>query len=506
VVRGKVIDPDGKLSIVRSGRRQKPFITCSNPITAGNSAFGRNVASPIEMHDGVGQFEIRKLLPGPLTIAVGGKSIALTLDKSIDDLVIDLSEPKEGGPLAPGISTRTVVLKLQTPEGWPAPKGELRVDYSARGGGDWQTHWLPIEDGQVSIDLPAPGRILYETGRMLGYCADRSSWTPIDAGDKPMVIAIPTIPAGAITGRVLDVDGAASSMFAVSAITVKKSLSLGNWSVSLDTDSVDRLQGRFMISPVPIGGEYRVVATCGDAKIISPRLKIDRQKPIHDIKLRFVEGVTVSGQLLDPDGSPASGINVRLGYSTSYGHGASGRPRQTDRLGRFRFEHVNPEMPVDYHLRFEPRRLYQGVLQPVTPNGKPMTIRLKKGLTVSGVLIDHETGWPIPNATMTAWVADYSKGEFNRHLKSRTDSTGRFRFTNMAAREYRLLADGTVPSTAIIRKNADGTASHVHPGGEYGTIVTGGQPKPITVRVKLTPNSKLRPMQPESEVVAVPAP
>jgi hypothetical protein len=102
---------------------------------------------------------------------------------------------------------------------------------------------------------------------------------------------------------------------------------------------------------------------------------------------------------------------------------------------------------------------------------------LKPGLTISGRVIEKDTGYEIPNAPIRAW-ADGSK------LPQQTvhaDGDGNFEFNTLGAAEYHLIVDGA---------NSDATFQTVYAAGTTGLVLT----------VKLYPGSELKPKAPDANV------
>lgn len=155
----------------------------------------------------------------------------------------------------------------------------------------------------------------------------------------------------------------------------------------------------------------------------------------------------------------------------------------TGQDGRFVFEHVNPKLPGYCTLNVNAGRGYQGVRMEVTPKEESINIKLQAGYSLTGVLLDDATGWPIPGAQV--WAAPVKKsGLAGNHplADGKTDEDGRFHFSSMAKRTYRLY----LPRADIVSR-------------ESAATVTGGQAEPVTLRVKLHERSDLKPRRPVDE-------
>ena len=252
-----------------------------------------------------------------------------------------------------------------------------------------------------------------------------------------------------------------------------------------------------MITPVPLGGKYIIVASDdrpdNNARVMGPILTVDEKQPIQEVELRFVEGVTLAVRVNDDAGQPLPGVDVSLHYSSAHNHGFGGPTHKTDRLGRYRFQHVNAGLPGEYHLDIRPAARFQGRRVPARFNDKPIVVRLQPGLSAAGVLIDDASGWPIPDAVVSAYPAEYRAAGYHGVIKTRTNQRGEFRFDNLEDIRYRLRVKGAVTASTVIRRNPDGTTSYVRSGQHQDTFVTGGQSEVTAMRVKLKPNSRLRP-------------
>ena len=468
-VRGKVTGALHKL-----GERRKHIHYC-NPCRVGDSSYSVHLRLPVEVRDGVAHFEIRDLWAGTLTIDAGGKRVRLDLDKPIDDLLIDLAahEVEEARR-----ELRPVVMSFAVPEGTPAPRGTVHISFTPKDReAPARLHVykrMEIENGRIRLDVAAPGTLRCWSRGTLGYWFKEVSHI-IPAGTEPLVVEVPCAAAGAIYGQVLEADGTPANLDGannalVGVITVKRSPLMGPGALDVPADV--KAGGKFVVTPLPLGGTYRVVAHRGACYVLGEPLTLDEAEPIPEMQIRLVEGVTVPVQVLKPDGTPAAGAEVQLDYGTSHSHGFGGVGVRADRQGRVTFEHVNPDAPGHYTLRIHSRRDYRPVNMRIDPTAGAVTIHLERGRVVTGKVIDNATGRPIPGVQVYA----ISTGRMPVELvesEAKTNERGEFRFSNMADRDYALHGRG-------VRDIGQNPA-------------TAGDKAPVTLRVTIPASSRLRP-------------
>jgi protocatechuate 3,4-dioxygenase beta subunit len=113
-----------------------------------------------------------------------------------------------------------------------------------------------------------------------------------------------------------------------------------------------------------------------------------------------------------------------------------------------------------------------------------VVIQLEKGRRATGVVIDDATGWPVPGVEVYAQSADGPQGGYRSNSElleadGRTDTQGRFTFSNMAADYYRLNTRGANLADPM-----------------RALVVKGGHEEPVTIRVKIPEWSDLKPRSP----------
>lgn len=219
-----------------------------------------------------------------------------------------------------------------------------------------------------------------------------------------------------------------------------------------------------------------------DLYAVSDPITLDETQPIRQVDMTLPKGRTFEIRILDENGKPKPAVPVSFGYSTPWSHGFSREARYTNIEGKFVIDRLNPDVPGVYRVIVKDVPGYRPVNMKVKDFDKPSEIRLERGRVVTGAVVDDETGWPIPGAEVYALPTDFSIPEPTTYLDAdeKTNEQGRFRFSTMAGREYRLNVRSA--KLASPRERA---------------VVTGGQQKEITLRVRLSKSSRLKPREPK---------
>jgi hypothetical protein len=254
--------------------------------------------------------------------------------------------------------------------------------------------------------------------------------------------------------------------------------------------SSDGRTGRFLITPVPLGGKYRIVAshseTGNNARTISDLLTIDAKQPIHEVTLKLPPGQTLAGQVVDRDGRPVAGAGLSLDWASPYSHGFSGGTQNTDAEGRFDFQRVNGDLPGELSVHVRPTQRHPGKQVAVKVDfGRPMRIVLEEGQSVSGVVIDSETGRAIAAARISAGPVDWPAGSYRGTVSTVADVQGRFRFDNLEKRTYWLRVEGAYSPGTIVRKLPNGSTQYTYPQGSNWPKITAPRIERIELRVMM---------------------
>jgi beta-lactamase regulating signal transducer with metallopeptidase domain len=490
IIRGRVT---GDLSLLPTDPESgEPVIYVENayryPESSGYADGSKK--TPVTIRDGIGHFEINDFWGQTVTLSAGMERIRMDVEQDrLDDVVIDL-QPS---------ARRQVVLWFQVPQGAPPITGAVRIDYiSERARQQKQSMtpgWIDIVDNRASCEIPAPSQFKYNIDfrqgkRPVGYWFNEIHPIDIGVGEGPFMIEVPVHPAGAIYGRILTPDGNAAQNAQATLMIAKKPAIEGGQAVSLSglfgalDGGVDR--GTFSVTPLPLGGQYAIVAYEDYTFAMSDAFSLDEKSPIVNVDLTLPRGVDVEGRLLDPNGVPAHS-EVALEVSIKNGEhswGRSGVQVQPDEAGRFAFKNVNPGPAGTCFIRVIGGKGYRPVRRDVRGLRSPVVIQLEKGRRATGVVIDDATGWPVPGVEVYAQSADGPQGGYRRDAElleadGRTDTQGRFTFSNMAADYYRLNTRGANLADPM-----------------RALVVKGGHEEPVTIRVKIPEWSDLKPRSP----------
>lgn len=455
----------GDLSLLANQGGQ-PVIHFDNRVTLERYGHLKSGDVPVRIEGGVGHFEIAGLYHGSVEISSGKAKLIRQLSESLDNVVLPLSN--EGVPAG----RRRVVLQLEVPAGQPQPQGSLQVRCGQERPELSQPVAVPLDrQGRAEVEALVGGPLQYNAQGLMGYWFPESQLKEVPAGDEPLVIPVPVVAAGAVSGTVLDADGQVMregvelvfrSVEPSSQVREKWRLKgpgflSGNSATtpaetSVPTEfrasqMVNPADGTFLIAPVPLGGSYVLIAGRLDTEYLtaSEPVKLDEAQPILRLELRLPRGVTTTVQLVDPQGAPLPGARLDLEYAHSCGEGqgflkftCASRTFTTDAEGRVRLEHLNPELS-GYQILFLPNRGYQGLAQLLDhPKDEEIVLRAERGVVAEGTVVDA-AGNPV--AGLLVWANPLKRRAdevYGLAAEEPTDAQGHFRFSTLAERLYKL--------------------------------------------------------------------
>ncbi|MCF7974770.1 MAG: carboxypeptidase regulatory-like domain-containing protein [Phycisphaerae bacterium] len=481
IIRGTVL---GDLSQLETDASGQPAVTFKNEYRGYGA---HHAMAPVSSKETVNGFEITDVWGQTVTLKAGYKEITLKPEEDdLDNIVIDLS---------PSV-TREIVLQFDIPDNMPSIQGQVRIDrIKERMGNTVRSQypeWVKITDNRASFTNSAPGQFRYSLDPYkelpLGYWFEKSKYIDVTPGTEPMVINVPVYPAGALYGKILRPDGTLAKEANVSLRVIETPAVIKNVGFSLSNIVSNRTSlGTYNATPLPLGGTYAIMAYEGYAFAITEPFTLDQATPMIEANLQLPKGVTVTGQLLDPEGKPATNtvslhVSVKRGKASS---GLGGTNTEPDENGRFVFEDVNAGPGGSCTVRVIGHTGFRPAKQEIKDLNEPVIIQLERGHRMTGTVIDQATGWPVPGLEVYAQSAKNAQGDFDDNWElletdAKTDAKGQFEFTNMGSGFYRLGVRGVNMASPNILP-----------------VVIGGQKEPVTLHVTLLPWSELKPTKPE---------
>ena len=382
------------------------------------------------------------LVDGPATVTLGSHRIDLP----------DLRAAAETGPLRVDLTTddpaapptRPVIVRFTAPDGWPAPEGSASVSYRQNPVDQYRSNAdLPIVNGAISFDVILDDSATFEVEGINapGYWLPRPSdyqerLTKVTPGDIPLELTLALQPAGLVTGTVTDESGKPLPNARLS-LSILDQPSAGRIDSSLLNNIDADAQGRFVISPVPFDGRYRVNASSSDVgKFASGHtapftLRPDAPRPDRHVVVRRGTDVTVT--VNGPDGKPVAGASVDVKRQGPDGGHSWSPPEVTDGRGRVVLPGVRLSDPaITWHISVAPKGELRGTR--VAIDGPAITVSLQPGVTVTGTLINDATDQPLPHARLKAVIPWQARKDasYDEDILATTDADGRFVFTGLA--------------------------------------------------------------------------
>ncbi len=479
IIKGKI---SGNLDKLGKDRNGVPTIWYWQYYQLGNSSSSdMQEQTQVTIEDGVGYFQIDDCWGQSVNIQAGGKSVSVNLDDdSPNDVVIELEDGQ--------VNMREVVLNFITPEGYPPVQGGVRIDYVEPHENGYHPDWLEIQDNQASYKVPVPCKFKYKIDfnqgkKPVGYWFNEKE-VEITAGDKPFNIEIPAHPAGVMYGNIIKPDGSFAERGKGFLFIVTKPEIITSPFAFNDAFNNDIIEeGKYNVSPLPLDGQYQLVVYSGNSFAIVDPVTLNRANPIVEKNVQLAKGITLKGRLLDADGTPVRDyikLNVSLAIA-GHSWGTTLDQIKPDINGRFSIENVNPDFEGKYSIEVNVRNGYRPKRQEIEDPSKPVTIQLEKGLRSTGIILDEETGWPIPGVEVRAYRVyenDSSKVfSDNIEAESPTNDKGEFVFSNMSDKSYTLSFSGLQAKESY--------------------TLTGGQVEPVIIRANIQKWSNLKPRKPD---------
>jgi beta-lactamase regulating signal transducer with metallopeptidase domain/5-hydroxyisourate hydrolase-like protein (transthyretin family) len=449
------------------GPRDKPKAWVYYSIQHGDRRYCNiYTRTPIRVENGVGTFRIGTLFQG--TFDIGAAGVTKTANFAPGETEIQLrfsTEEKAGRP------SREVRLVFEKQPGLPLPRGTMRIVHRHPAGKSYLRSDLPVTGGGVSLSVPLGSNVEYRADGVIGGWFRQGKVNSVAAGDGPLTVRVPYVPAGAISVAVVDKDGKPADGFLTSVQEIKKSpyrtgmfLQVEGKSCSSPDDGIHA----FTATPLPLDGTYEIVVSRGFTYVTTGPIEVTAEQPLHKRRLVLTGSATISGHVVGPAGEPARGVTIGLGLNlANSSFGAS--DIETDEQGRFEFPGVVPHRGTTYTISLSPTRDFVPTYVTVKDLDQPLRIVLDRGLVLTGRILDAADGAPVPGDEVKLWrqATDGTiTGPFAFHAEGLTARDGSFRFSNLAPGTYKLHSEKA-------RRNID------------NPTVTAGQSEPVVWRVPI---------------------
>jgi hypothetical protein len=494
IVRGRILNVE-KLPKQQGDTDSKRTLIYSNPLPSSGrwTSQSDGLRCPVTVVDGVGHFELRDLLPGSVTLSLNAREQEIKLGAPLDDLVVDLNIAPEPPKT---VKKRKAIFNFTGLTEASAVTGKLQVSVQ---GADipFEQLMLPVKAGRAEANVAVGGTVYLSGNHLIGCWMEAPpDAILVDDDPEPMQIHVKVIPAGAIQGRVTNLDGSDCENFDASVITATKSPEMAPHQF-LNVDSSEVTPGKFLFQRLPLGGSYQILIRSREPGSMATRLsdpvQLDEATPIKSIDVQFAKGQELVVNVLDVNQQPAKNVYFVFGYNVNGAGTTQGFSKigNTDSKGVMVFKDVNWQIASGPSLNFDPTKTLRGLYIKLDPSEPEITVQLKRGLPASGKIIDDASGRPIRNAEFRLGPNGVGYPGYMDWLTGKTNADGEFQFNNLEPRDYRLYLEGTDPVGTIYTTLPDGRYS-ISGNAEYPTI-DGGSATPVEIRLQLRPDSRLKP-------------
>ena len=429
-VAGIVRGPTGQLKTFTRGKPILWRLHLRSQTGDEDSGYGVYGRVGMELVDGIGHFKLPPMASGKMRIEIGDALVERKLTASIDDLEIDLvKDARHDQP-----PTREVQIFFTRDGTRVSPGGTLQID--GRGPGKFRNEQrsYPIDGGKVEAELFVPDHLHFDSRGMIGFWFNPYSHTPeIVEGEGPLEIEIPVRQAGAVKGVVYNADGtpasnaSASVIFSLAYPTPRGETSFGGGYSSRTND-----KGEFFISPIPFGAECSIRASQQKNIALAGEFTVNAENALPSFSVKLGEAIDTVVRVVDPAGAPLAGLPVALECRHPQAPISWGPPEITNRQGEVRFSQLSPELEGHYEVTLDTTRDYVPIVAQLERMGGTMTIRLARGKVIEGTLLNSQNS-PVAGVRLQAKPVSWNAGELLRQYEpeARTDSQGRFRFSNL---------------------------------------------------------------------------
>lgn len=406
----------------------KPYILAELSVAVSeHSTDWREIRVPVQvLSESSATFVVQGLPAGKLKLIYGRDRTTTEIDlhEPLDNVELHIGEK----PPAVEVTTRTVKLRFITPLGSPPPGGVVNVRQSEEDKSEYRTVTYPLSGAELQFTVPVDTDVWCKPDGMTGYWFNSGKEVRVPAGQGPFEIKVFCVPAGAIYGHIVapgrNLPSSVEILNPVKSPQVTGSIELEDTSLRVRPD------GRFMVTPLPLGGSYIVVARCGPASAaVGETIELTEAHPTAQIQLTVPKGATLRGTVHGPDGAPIPSMGVSLLQRTCTEFSVDNA--LTDAQGHFVFDGVTSDprgaltVSCDCSKDWQPREVDARTFEPIE-------ITLQPGTKLEGVLVEEQTSRPLAGYRVGASSqATDSGGQNHYQSEAATDANGQFRFSNL---------------------------------------------------------------------------
>ncbi|MDB5346712.1 MAG: hypothetical protein JWP89_5089 [Schlesneria sp.] len=430
--------------------------------------------------DSEGHFTTVSFSPGErVTLLLPDERHDFVMKESLTDITYEI-RPASGPSSVP---RREVVIRLTGVSIEAPARGLMYVSWqhpTIQTG--VQNGPLPISGNEIRLQVPVGAQLNFHEQEIAGYRVSERSQIEIGAGDDAMVIDAPAVVMGGIYGSLKHADGSSADGAFVRIFPIKLPLTEKNdHQINPSVSS----GGSQYLREVPIGGSYRVLATeksaTGYVWAVSEVVTIDGSDPIVRADINLPKGRDLSIRVLDESGKPVADqpleleLSFQLKGSSSRSSSSISATTDPSGIATFRGLALDQKLdPLTWSLSavIKPNS-YRGVMIPIEKNGSS-TIRLKKGVSGGGVVIDVKSRKPIPDVEVRLIPRHFEQASYKGEAVTRTDAEGRFHFAGLEPIEYTGYVSDTSPKGTIIESYGNGGYRFKYPTGVEQHALTGG--------------------------------
>jgi len=365
------------------------------------------------------QLKLRRLLPGKFSLRSGKFEYALEAkpgDHSIK-ITTEAGEPSTHGEKA------KLHIQFQSNGEIVKPSGKLYLNSVS-----------PLHDGEVTATM-YPGNYSLEPDGLIGFTFKSQVIAVKADGENEFVIDVE--PAGAVSGRVVDADGAPVSVPVSCRYETRDHGSAGLASSSLKSDS----DGNFLLTPIPLGAT--VIAKAGERfnPAISRELLVDQANTVVDVQLQIEKPESAKVRVVDQQGKPILGVDLSVILYDPSGGSWSGN-LSTDVKGECAISPLHPTW--GYRVAAAKKGFIAKADELI--QGETTVLQLESSNIVRGRVMDKDDK-PVSGRRVWAAVVDYNTLRGQRSLFDAdriTDAQGQFEFTSLPMTEFYIKTDGAV--------------------------------------------------------------